>query len=120
VSWTVDVTHEFETWWDALTEEERVSIDGMIHLLELHGPALGPPYSGAVAGSQYSPRIRQLLVPHQGGQICILYFSDDVIARLVLLTGTTTGTDEEVCPPADIARADGVYGDYVAGRRGSH
>ncbi len=113
------MTHEFETWWNALTEEERVSIDGMIHLLELHGPALGPPYSGEVSGSRYSQQLRQLLVPHQDGQICILYFSDGVAARLVLLTGTTKGTGDEICPPADVERADAVYGDYLAGR-GSH
>jgi hypothetical protein len=120
VAWTVEVTGEFETWWDGLSEEERVSIDGMIHVLEAHGPSLGAPYSIPVAGSRYVPQLRQLLVPHHDGQICVLYISDEPNSRLVLLTGTTKRTDEEVCPPEDVARADFIYNRYVAGRRSPH
>ena len=120
VPWTVEVTQQFESWWDALSEEERVSIDGMIHVLEAHGASLGAPFSGPVATSRYAPQLRQLLVPHQGRQICILYIAEEITSRLVLLTGSTPGTDDEVCPTADIVRADVVYGDYVAGRLGQH
>ena len=120
VPWTVEVTGEFETWWDGLTEEERVSIDGMIHVLEAHGPSLGPPYSVPVGGSRYAQQLRQLLVPHHDTQICVLYISDDPSARLVLLTGTTRGTDDDVCPPEDVERADAIYQRYVSGRTSSH
>ena len=120
VAWTVEVTGEFETWWDGLSEEERVSIDGMIHVLEAHGPSLGTPYSVAVTGSAYDPQLRQLLVPHHDQQICVLYISDESGSRLILLMGTTRGTDDEVCPPDDIAHADFLYKRYVAGRRNSH
>jgi hypothetical protein len=119
VNWTVEVTGEFETWWNGLSEGERVSIDGMIHVLEAHGPSLGSPYSIPVGGSRYA-QLRQLLVPHHGGQICVLYISDEPRSRLVLLTGTTTRIDEEVCPPKDIERADFIYNRYVAGRRSPH
>jgi hypothetical protein len=36
---------------------------------------------------------------------------------LVLLTGTTLGTDEEICPPDQIALADAIYDAYLSGRR---
>jgi hypothetical protein len=117
VAWTVEVTGEFEKWWDGLSEEERVSIDGMIHVIEAHGPSLGSPYSIPVVGSRYAPQLRQLLVPHHDRQICVLYISDEPSCRLVLLTGTTKRTDEEVCPPEDVERADFIYNRYVAGRR---
>lgn len=120
MSWTVEVTFEFEAWWDGLTEEERVSIDGMIHVLEAHGPSLGQPYSNAVSGSRFSPQLRQLLVPHQGRQICVLYISEESRSRLVLLTGATTGSDDQVCPPEDVARADVIYGHYLATRENPH
>jgi hypothetical protein len=120
VNWTVEVTLEFEAWWEGLSEEERVSIDGMIHVLEAHGPSLGSPYSIPVAGSRYAPEMRQLQVPHQETLICVLYISDEPHARLVLLIGTTTGTDEEVCPPQYVDRADIIYGEYVIRRNTSH
>jgi hypothetical protein len=120
VKWAVEVTGEFEAWWDGLSEEERVSIDGMIHVLEAHGPSLGPPYSIPVTGSRHEPHLRQLLVPHHDQQICVLYISDEPGSRLVLLMGTTRGTDDEVCPPDDIEHADRIYKRYVAGRHNSH
>jgi hypothetical protein len=92
----------------------------MIHVLEAHGPSLGSPYSIPVDGSQYAPQLRQLLVPHHDVQICVLYISDEPNARLVLLTGTARGTDDEVCPPDDIAHADFLYKGYLAGRQDSH
>lgn len=91
MAWTVEVTHEFEQWWDTLIEDERVSIDGMIRVLESHGPSLGPPYSIRTAGSRY-PQLRQLRVPHQGHELCVLYIPDDWRSTLVLLTGTTAWT----------------------------
>jgi len=116
VSWTVEVTDEFETWWDQLTEDERVSLDGMIRVLETHGPALGPPYNTDVSRSRY-PQLRQLRVPHQGHSLCVLYISDEQRAALMLLTGTRTGTQEEPCPPEHVEIADLIYGDYLR-RRG--
>jgi hypothetical protein len=119
VNWTVEVTGEFETWWNGLSEGERVSIDGMIHVLEAHGPSLGSPYSIPVSGSRYA-QLRQLLVPHRDGQICVFYISDEPDARLVLLTGTTKRSDEDVCPREDIERADSIYNRYVAKRKSPH
>ena len=120
VPWTVEVTSQFESWWDGLTEDERVSIDGMIHVLEAHGPSLGAPYSVPVDTSRYAPQLRQLLVPHQDRQICVLYIPDDRRSRLVLLTGTTTGTEGEVCPPEDVDRADVIYGEFLARSEDPH
>ena len=116
MAWTVDVTTEFEAWWDSLTEDERVSIDGMIHVLEAHGPTLGAPYSVPVEGSRYAAQLLQLLVPHLDQRICVLYISAEPESRLVLLTGTTTGTGDAVCPPEQVELADSIYGHYLARR----
>jgi hypothetical protein len=112
VAWTVEVTDEFETWWDQLTEDERISLDGMIRVLEAHGPSLGSPYNMNVPGSRH-PQLRQLRVPHQGQSLCVLYFPDEEHAALVLLTGTTTGTQDEPCPPEHVELADRVYRNYL-------
>jgi hypothetical protein len=119
VAWTIEVTDEFETWWDALSEDERVSLDGMIHVLEMHGPSLGPPYSIDVTASRH-PGLRELRVPHKGASLCVLYVPDEQTAALVLLTGTTTGTVNEPCPPEHVELADLIYRDYLAKRGGAH
>jgi hypothetical protein len=119
VAWTVEVTDQFEAWWDHLSEDERVSIDGMIHVLEAHGPLLDAPYSIETAGSRY-PQLRQLRVPHQGRDICVLYISDDWRSTLVLLTGGAAGRGEEFCSPEQVSVAEAIYGTYLAGGRGQH
>lgn len=116
VAWTVEVTDDFERWWDRLTEDERVSIDGMIRVLEAQGPSLQAPYSAGVVGSSVA-QLRQLRVPHGERDICVLYVSEP--SRLVLLTGSTTGTQDEVCPPDEIAMADAIYRRFLAQRHGS-
>jgi hypothetical protein len=115
VAWTVEVTEEFESWWNQLGDDERVSIDGMVRVLETHGPALGDPYSMEVSDSR-DRQVLQLLVPHQDRKICVLYISDEVRCALVLLTGTALTRDEE-CPPEQVVVAEVIYGKYLE-RRG--
>src|SRR5215210_3503275 len=100
VSWAVEVTVQFERWWDGLTEDERVSIDGMIRVLERRGPVLGAPYSTQATGSRYP--LRQLRVPHPGREMCVLYISQEPRLTLVLLTGTTTAGGDDICPPEQV------------------
>ena len=113
MSWTVEVTDEFETWWDELTEEERVSLDGLIRVLEAHGPPLGHPYNVDVSGSRH-PLLRQLRVPHHGPALCVLYVPDEERATVLLLTGRTPEHRKNPCPPEHVELADLIYRDYLA------
>ncbi len=115
VPWTVEVTDEFEGWWDQLTEDERVSIDGMIRVIETQGPVLGHPYDFAVRGSQIT-QLRQLRVPHDDQTICVLYVHDEPRSAIVLLNGSTAGTEDEVCPPDEIETATAIYTKHLASR----
>jgi hypothetical protein len=119
VAWTVEVTEEFEAWWDELNDDERVSIDGMIRVLETHGPALRSPYSSEVTNSRYEA-LRQLHVPHLNRAICVLYVSDEQRAIVVLLTGTLAHAGDYVCPPEQVAAAEVIYGTYLARRSNAH
>lgn len=118
VAWTVEVTAEFERWWDGLTEDERISIDGMIRVLERHGPALGAPYSAEAPGSTYP--LRQLRVPHHGKEMCVVYTADESSATLVLLIGTTVAHGDEFCPPEFVELAHTIYRSYLATRHEPH
>ncbi len=41
--WDVEVTDQFEQWWDTLSVEEQESIEAAVELLEQRGPGLGRP-----------------------------------------------------------------------------
>jgi hypothetical protein len=112
VGWTVEITEDFERWWDRLTEDERISIDGMIRVLEAQGPSLGQPYTVDTAGSL----VAQLRVPHGDRTLCVLYVPEHSRTAVVLLLGTTTGTYDEICPPDEIEAANRIYQKYLTAR----
>jgi hypothetical protein len=116
VTWTAEVTEEFERWWDTLTEEERISVDGAIQVLEQRGPSIGDGLSSNGPGSRYVG-IRQLRVPHDGHEICVLYFPDDARSTLILLTGTTATEPNGDCPSDQVALADAIYEVYSTRRQ---
>ena len=117
--WTVEVTEQFEQWWDALSEDETVSIDGMIRVLESHGPTLAPPFSAVGGGSCY-PELRELRVPHGADAICVLYVSDPTRAAIVLLIGAVLADEDAPCPPDLVQQADRIYSSYLSRRENPH
>ena len=120
VPWTVEVTDQFEAWWDSLDEDEKVSIDGMIRVLEAHGPSLGPPFTGTGASARH-PQLRELRVPHRAGAICVLYASDEQRSTMVLLLGSALEAGSEgLCTPEQVREADLIYAAYLARRTGPH
>jgi hypothetical protein len=111
VSFNVEVTQEFETWWHSLSEDERISVDGMIRVFEAHRRGVELPYSSGVDQAGHSS-LRQLRVPHGDRVICVMYVADVARDAVVLLTGSTAGNVDEVCPPDEIVRADAIYAAY--------
>ena len=53
MSWDVEYTDEFGAWWDRLTEEEQISLDASVRLLEALGPTLKYPHSSGINGSKH-------------------------------------------------------------------
>src|SRR5690242_7428495 len=47
MAWEVEYTDGFEQWWNTLSEEEQISLDASVRLLEARGPYLGFPHSSA-------------------------------------------------------------------------
>ena len=61
MEWEVEVTDQFEAWWDGLTEAEQEDIDAKVRLLEQHGPALRRPHVGTVDNSRHR-NMKELVV----------------------------------------------------------
>jgi hypothetical protein len=56
MAWEVEYTDEFEQWWKPLSEEERISLDASVRLLEARGYETNVP----VADRLYDEHLEQL------------------------------------------------------------
>ena len=49
LTWEVEFTDQFESWWNGLTEEEQDSVTVGVTMLRTAGPTLRFPYSSGIA-----------------------------------------------------------------------
>jgi hypothetical protein len=99
----VEYTDEFENWWNDLNEQEQMSVDSCVEILEEFGIALGYPYSSDIRGSRHS-QMRELRVQHKGRPLRVLYAFDPTRTAILLIGGDKTGNDrwyEQFVPIAD-------------------
>lgn len=103
MTWDVEFTDELEQWWNYLSEEEQISIDAAVRLLEAKGPNLGHPHSSGIHDSKHS-HMRELRIQHAGRPYRVLYAFDPRRSAILLIGGDKTGRDrwyEENVPWAD-------------------
>lgn len=103
MSWEVEYTDEFEVWWNTLSEDEQVSIDASVQLLEERGPQLPFPHSSSINGSRHS-HMRELRTQHDGHPYRTLYAFDPRRTAILLIGGDKTGNNrwyKETVPIAD-------------------
>ena len=111
MAWEVEYTDEFEAWWDGLGEDEQISINAVVIILEQVGPALTRPYADTVKGSRF-PNMRELRVQHQGRPFRLLYAFDPRRTALILIGGDKTGNDRWYAENVPIA--DRLYAEHLA------
>jgi hypothetical protein len=92
VTWEVEFTDEFETWWHTLSESEQGKVDARVGLLIERGPHLGFPFSSQVKASRF-PEMRELRAPAGGDPLRILYAFDPRRTAILLVAGDKTGDD---------------------------
>ncbi len=103
MSYEVEYTDDFETWWTGLSEAEQVSITATVGLLGQAGPLLRFPHSSGIVGSKHS-HMRELRVQHAGDPYRILYAFDPRRIAILLIGGCKVGDDrfyETMVPLAD-------------------
>jgi hypothetical protein len=110
VSWPIEYTDQFEAWWNALNENEQVSVDASVRLLEEYGPALPYPHSSAVRSSRHGV-MRELRVQHAGRPFRVLYAFDPRRAAVLLLGGDKTGKRRWY--EQSVPRADAIYEQHL-------
>lgn len=91
LSWNIEYTDEFSAWWKTLDEEEQISVDASVLLLEQCGPHLRFPHSSSIEGSKMG-HLRELRVQHKGNPYRVLYAFDPTRTALLLIGGNKRGT----------------------------
>ena len=103
MSWEVEYTNEFGTWWAGLEEGQQDDVAAVVELLLEHGPRLPFPYSSGVEGSRHS-HIRELRIQSGGSPIRVFYAFDPRRSAILLIGGDKTGNDrfyKQYVPLAD-------------------
>jgi len=90
MSWDIEYTDEFGEWWNSLSEDEQVSLDASVRLLEERGPTLGFPHSSGINGSKHG-HMRELRTQHDGRPLRTLYAFDPRRSAILLIGGDKTG-----------------------------
>lgn len=62
MTWDVEFTDEFEAWWNSLDEEQQVSADSSVRLLEALGPTLKFPHSSGINDEHLAQLRREGLI----------------------------------------------------------
>ncbi len=106
MAWDVEFTDEFGDWWSLLSEDEQVSVDALVRLLEQRGPALGFPHTSGISRSKHS-HMRELRIQHQGRPYRVLYAFDPRRSAILLIGGDKTGNDRWY--EENVSQADRVY-----------
>jgi hypothetical protein len=110
MAWEVEYTDEFEQWWNALSEEEQISLDASVRLLEERGPNLGFPHSSGIKESKHS-HMRELRTQHQGRPYRTLYAFDPRRMAILLIGGDKTGDDRWY--ETNVPVADRLYDEHL-------
>ena len=103
MAYQVEVSDEFKTWYEDLSEPEQNSVERVVMMLMETGPALGYPQSTGIKDSKFS-HMRELRIQHEGRPYRVLYAFDPIRVALLLLGGDKTGDDrwyERMVPKAD-------------------
>jgi len=110
MTWNVEYTDEFEAWWKRLSEEEQISIDASVRLLEARGPNLNFPHSSGIQGSRHT-HMRELRTQHAGKPYRTLYAFDPIRSAILLLGGDKTGDGRWY--EKNVPLADDLYDDHI-------
>jgi hypothetical protein len=110
MSWEVEYTDEFGSWWTSLSEDEQDSINFGVRLLQERGPNLRRPFADTISGSSY-PNMKELRCQHEGRPYRVLYAFDPRRTGILLIGGDKTGNPnwyQEYVP-----RADAIYAQHL-------
>ena len=117
MSWNVIISSEYEAWFLALPEKDRVAIAIDLEVLQDQGPQLGRPYVDQVKGSKFS-NMKELRTTTGRSVYRSLFAFDPDRQAIVLAGGNKVGKNQQRFYRQLIERADTIYEKHLMrGRR---
>ncbi len=110
MTWEVEYTDEFETWWETLDADAQASVRASVKLLQHLGAGLNYPHSSSINNSKHS-HMRELRTQHQGRPLRTLYAFDPRCAAILLIAGDKTG--DKRWYETHIPIADRLYDEHL-------
>ena len=92
MSWDVENTDEFGSWFVDLSETDQDAIDFTVDLLIAQGPNLRFPHSSGIGNSRHS-HMRELRIQSEGRPLRVFYAFDPRRSAILLIGGDKTGDD---------------------------
>jgi hypothetical protein len=110
MSWDIEYTNEFDSWWQTLTANQQDDVVSIVKLLEESGTLLSFPYSSGVNGSKHS-HMRELRIQSGGNPIRIFYAFDPRRVAILLIGNDKIG--DKRFYEKYIPIADQLYDEYL-------
>ncbi|MEK7413778.1 MAG: type II toxin-antitoxin system RelE/ParE family toxin [Planctomycetota bacterium] len=90
MTWNIETTTSFETWFDAQAEDVRVAVLAHLEALATEGPRLGRPYCDTLKGTELS-NLKELRVQVGGDPYRVLFAFDSERSAVLLVAGNKRG-----------------------------
>jgi hypothetical protein len=103
MSWDVEITDEFGSWFVDLSEADQDAIRFTVDLLIAGGPNLRFPHSSGISNSRHA-HMRELRIQSEGRPVRVFYAFDPRRSAILLIGGDKTGDGrfyERMIPIAD-------------------
>jgi hypothetical protein len=104
----VEFTNEFGEWWDGLDAEDQDHLNGVVGLLQAHGPNLGRPSVAPVKGSTID-HLKEL----RSSTLRVLFVFDPRRTAILLIGGDKRG-DWKGWYQKSIPLAEQLYAEHLA------
>ena len=109
--WKVEVTHQFEGWWNSLSGKDQDRLRGAVGVLSQRGPGTGRPLVDTLSGSRH-PNMREL----RAGTLRVIFAFDPLRSAVLLLGGNKRGR-WSVWYKQSIPKADDLYDKHLSDLR---
>ena len=108
--WEIEVTDQFEKWWDDLSVDQQEAVNDRVVLLGERGPDLGRPVVERIRRSRHH-NMKELRAS-KGGELRVLFAFDPRRQMILLFGGDKSGEWNDWYDWA-VPVADGLYDDYL-------
>ena len=113
MAWEIEYTDQFEQWWEQLSGDEQEALNARVTLLAVRGPSLKRPVVGEIRGSDFDPRMKEIVCEEGTASLRVLFIFDARRTALLLLGGDKTGQWSQWYRTA-IPQADNLYRTHLA------